>query len=166
MPAPTKTSRVVPVGTPSTNRRLPDGFKTTIAFSLAPAIALWEKTVMPPGIEGGEPINISTMLNNYWHTKWPRSLVDISDAQSEYAYDPDAVWATGANVLGILNVNQSITVWFPDNSAISFYGWLRSFKHKSHVEGEFPLADSIIVVSNTDSNFNEQGPVFSPAAGT
>ncbi len=44
-------------------RRLDDGYQTLIEFAENPAIKLWEKSVTPPGIDGGDAIDTTTMLH-------------------------------------------------------------------------------------------------------
>ena len=54
MAAPPVTARVLP-----THNIIENGFPTTIALSLNSAINFREKTVMPPGVDGGEMIDIT-----------------------------------------------------------------------------------------------------------
>ena len=49
MSAPTVTARGTPAGT-----KLDDGFSTKVAFAADPTIAFFEKTVQPPGFDGGD----------------------------------------------------------------------------------------------------------------
>lgn len=52
------TTRSAPGGT-----KLGDGFSTKIAFAADADVSLWEKTVTPPGVDGGDAVDTSTMHN-------------------------------------------------------------------------------------------------------
>ena len=158
MSAPTSTPRQVPTGF-----KLPDGYQTMIAFSLKPAIQLWEKTVRPFGLDNGEPIDTTTMLNQRWRTKGFRKLTGNPDVTMSCAYDPDVA----TDIEAIIGVNQAITVWLPDDSNWAFWGALVKWEPQEHQEGAMPMVNVTIGVSNWDSTAGvEAGPVFTAAAGT
>jgi hypothetical protein len=135
--------------------RLDDGFSTTLTFSLSSTVEIYEKTVTPPGQEGGEEIDTTTMLNSAWRTFSPRSLVTLTPVTAEVAYDPAAY----TSILAMLNSNQQVTVNFPDGSSIQFWGFIRSFVPGTNVEGEQPTATITIVPTNQDNAGAEQAPV-------
>lgn len=158
MGAPSVTARQVPTG-----YKLPDGFKTTIAFANKPAVQFWEKTVQPPGFDGGEKIDTTTMLNTTWRTMAARQLKTLTDCEVSAAYDPDVF----PDILGLINVPQAITVHFPDNSTLAFYGFLQKFVPDAMEEGKFPEAKLTITPTNWDlSAGTEAAPVFTAATGT
>jgi hypothetical protein len=159
MGVPTPTPRTDPTG--GSNRRLPDGFSSKVTFAAAPALAIWERAVKPPGPDGGEPIDISTMFNSQWHTMYPRTLKKMDSCTYQAAYDPDAI----PTLLGMVNSLQVITVTFPFNDTLCFWGWLRKFEPQELKEGEFPMANVTIEVSNYDGA-NEQSPVYTASGGT
>jgi hypothetical protein len=101
MGAPTVTARVDPPGI-----KLDDGHSTTFAFSADANVNLWEKTVTPPGIDGGDEIDTTTMHNNTWRTRAPRQLKTLTEMSCTCAYDP----VVYTELLALINVRQSITV--------------------------------------------------------
>jgi hypothetical protein len=158
MAAPTITARTIPTG-----YRLPEGFKITIAFALQPAVQFWEKAVKPGGIDGGEPLDFTTQHNIAWHTSRPRKLKKKEPYTATVAYDPDCL----PIINGMINSEDSVTIHWPENSTDSFYGYLQKFEPKELKVGEPPEAEITIAVTNWDPTANvEQGPVFTPAAGT
>ncbi len=136
--------------------RLDDGFATTI--SLANGTTLFEKSVTPPGLDGGGSIDTTTMRNTLYRTMSPKSLITLSECSVTVAYDPAAY----TTLIGALNTNQIITVTFPDASTIAFWGWLNSFTPGENTEGEQPTAEITIIPSNHDNATPpaEQPPVI------
>ena len=158
MSVPATTARQTPSGW-----KMPDGYQSLIAFSTAPSIKLWEKSVKPPGLDGGEGIDTSTMFNLVYRTKSARHLVSLDNSTMVCAYDPDVY----ADILNQVNREQAITVIFPDHSTLSFFGFLQKAEPGELKEGTFPEITITIVVTNWDPvAFVEQGPVFTAAAGT
>ena len=158
MAAPATTARVDPVGI-----KVDDGYQTLIAFEADPDISFWEKTVQPPGMDGEDKINTTTMHNVTWRTFASRALVSLTEASLTVAYDPDAY----NQILAILNVEGSITVHFPDGSTLDFFGFLKNFEVQDHEEGAQPEANIIIEPTNYDPVNNvEAGPVLTSVAGT
>lgn len=133
------TARVTPVGT-----ALEDGFSSKIAFAADPDVAFWEITVTPPGIDGGDSIDQTTMFNTAWRTKAARQLKELTDASLTCAYDPAVI----SQIIALINVEGLVTVHFPDTSTLDFYGYLKSFTPGELSEGERPEADAVIVCTN------------------
>lgn len=156
--APSTTVRQTPAGI-----MLNDGFSTKIAFQSDPDVSFWEKTVQPPGIDGGDAIEITTMHNTTWRTMVPRALKTLTEITGTAAYDPNVV----NNVNSLINVNNDITVHFPDGSTLDFYGYLKSVEFGENTEGEQPELTYTIVPTNYDNvNRVEAGPVLTSVAGT
>lgn len=147
------TARVAPVGT-----LLDDGFSTKIAFAADPDVSFWEKTVQPPGVDGGDAIEVTTMHNVTWRTMGTRSLKTLTDAATTVAYDP----AVFTQIVALINVNGWITVHFPDGSTLDFIGFLRSFEPSDNSEGEQPEATVNISPTNANSTGAETAPVYTP----
>jgi hypothetical protein len=147
-------------GTPS-KQRMKDGYKTLIANSLVPTVAFWEREVTPPGADGGEMIDTTTMFNTIWKQFAPRALVTLTPVKVTAGYNDSLTTAiTGS----LLNKECSWTVHFPSGSTLAFYGFLRMFTPAALVEGTFPTAEIEIVPTNTDpSDGSEAAPVFAAA---
>lgn len=155
---PTTTPRVTPTGI-----KIDDGHSTKIAFSRNPDINFWEKTVTPPGIDGGDAIDTTTMHNVTWRTFSPRKLKTLTEMKTEVQYDPIAY----DELRDLINVEDSITVTFPDGSTLSFFGYLKSFEPGELSEGEPPMATITIQPTNQDPTTGaEAAPVLVSVAGT
>lgn len=158
MAAPVPTPRTVPSGW-----KMKEGYQAVVTFSNKPAVQLWEKEVTPTGWDGGDPIDTTTQFNTRYRTKAPPALVDLTEAQYTCGYDPDVY----NDINGLIGVEQTVTIRFPDRSTICFYGYMRSFKPSGLKEKTFPEATVVIIPTNYDPVNNvEAGPVFTAAAGT
>lgn len=133
-----------------------DGFSTNITFSSNANILFDEKEVQPPGVSGGGEIDTTTMSNQVWRTKAPKKLKTLTEASLVVAY------AAGVypQVVAMVNVNQLITITFPDNATLAFWGWLDEFTPGNNVDGEQPTAECTIMCSNMDDQCVEVGPVY------
>jgi len=161
MTAPSDTVRSAPSGIP-----LQDGYPTKIAFKTDPDICFWEKTVTPPAVDGGDPIDLTTMHNSAWVTRGPQSLLDLGEFQVTALYDPN-LYDLAAITAQLVNVNTEITIHFPDGSTLAFWGYLRSIEPGSHERGTAPEVTLTIVPTNyDDANDEESGPVLTEVAGT
>lgn len=158
MAAPVAVARQAPAGI-----RLDDGFSTKISFAQDPDVSFWEMTVQPPGIDGGDAIETTTMHNTAWRTMSARQLKTLTEASVTAAYDPNVF----NNILTLINFETTVTVHFPDGSTLAFYGYLKSFEPGDNTEGEMPEATVTIVPTNYDPvNRVEAAPVLTSVAGT
>lgn len=139
-----------------TGKKLNDGFSTKVTFALAPTISLWEKEVTPPGFDGEEKIDTTTMFNTDLRTFQPRVLKTQTDGSMTCAYDPAALTA----LITLINKPTTVTVTFPDKSSWAFYGWLQSFVPGTDVEGEQPTAECTITAGNQDPGGFEALPFY------
>lgn len=158
MAAPTPTARVLPAGI-----KLDDGFKCVTTFALDPDIELWEIETGIPGLDGGDPINTTTMHNVRWRTMAARALITLSEATIKAAFDP----VVYTNLLSILNVETTITETFPDGSTLAYFGFMRMLTFDPLVEGTMPTC----TVTKTPTNWDPVGkveadPVLSSVSGT
>jgi len=157
MPPPTPSA---PPFTPPTGIKLGDGYQTLMIFKVgtSPAvISFFDMTIKPPGLDGGDPVQTSTMWNTKWHTMQPRVLVKATESTATAAYDPIVY----QNILAVLSVEATITIKFPDDSTVCFYGYLAKFEPGELKEGEMPTATITVAVTNTDpTDGSEQPPVF------
>jgi hypothetical protein len=140
--------------------RLDDGYQTLVSFSANPSVSFWERTVTPPGLDGGGPTTTTTMHNTALRTFAPKFLITMTESSCVVAYDP--VFYDEA--LQMLNVNQLITITFPDGSSLQFWGWLDKFVPNEHQEGEQPTAQVSINPSNQNDSGVETLPVYTAAA--
>lgn len=157
MAAPAATVRQAPAGL-----MMEDGFPTKYTFERFPAVSFAEKSCQPPGIDGGDAIETKTMHNVTWETMAPRQLMKLTEGKITAAYDP-AVLST---IVQMINVNDVISVTFPDGTTWAFWGFLQKFEPSDMSEGEHPEADITIVPTNRDNDGAEQGPVIVEVAGT
>lgn len=138
---------------------LEDGHATLYTFSNAPTIKLKEIEVTPPGVDGGGPIEQTTMRNEVWHTDAPKSLKRLTMGKFTAAYDPAVLDEIVANI----NVNQLITVTYPDDDTIDFWGFINKWVPNPHKIGERPTADVEIHPTNRDDNGDETAPEHTAA---
>lgn len=151
MAAPVAIPRVTPNG-----YRLDDGHQCLISFGDLAALDVWEKDVQPPGLDGGDAVDITTQHNEDYRTFAGRNLVTLSEHTVVAAYDP----AVYADLVTLLNVTQNITIYFPDNSTLAYWGFIRQVEFSPLVEGEQPEMTITITPSNYDcANCVEAGPV-------
>lgn len=134
-----------------------DGFSTVVNFSVGANIQLYEREVTPPGVDGGGPIDITTMLNEVVHTKAPKQLWTLDNMTGSFAYLPVAY----PQFMDIVNVLQAIEVVFADLTTLVFWGWLDKFKPGPNKIGELPLAEVTIVPSLMDNTGTEVLPFWS-----
>jgi hypothetical protein len=153
-----------PPGTP-TGVKPEDGFKTLLTCSLNPTIQFWEVGVKPPGVDGGDAIDTSTMHNNVWRTRASRKLLTLSDATATVTYDP-AIYNA---ILTIINKNTAWTATFWDRSSLTFYAALRNFDPAEITEGTQPRATITLSPTNQDPVTGaESAPVYTapPVGGS
>ena len=162
MAAPSATPRDPPGGIP-----LQDGYQTLITFVSNTDIKFWERTVTPPGIDGGDPIERTTMHNTAWRTFGARSLRTLTPVSTTVTYDPAVLEEIMNVTTGLLNVETTITVTFADLSTIAFYGYLQNFEPSEVSEGSDPEATITIQPTNWDPDADvEAGPTVVEVAGT
>ena len=137
--------------------RIDDGFPTLISFSALDSgvsLKLWEKEVTPPGMDGGGPNDTTNMRNTLYRTRSPKKLISLATMTFTAMYDPTVF----AQLLSVLNVNQQITITFPDDTTLIFWGWLDKFVPNAVAEGSPPTANCTIEPSNQDSTGAEVAP--------
>jgi hypothetical protein len=157
--APAPTNRTKPSGF-----KLEDGYRTLMTLSLDPAVQIWEKTVKPPGVDGGDPIPQTTMHNDHWRTFAPKALKTLTEVTGKAGYDPQVYLFLFASV----NIPCTITITFPQHGQLAFYGFLQKVEIDEHAEGTMPEMTYTIGITNVDfaNNFVEEGPVYVPSPGT
>lgn len=158
MAAPSPTARGTPAGI-----KMDDGHSTLITIGSLTTISFWEKTVKPPGVDGGDKIDTTTMHNVTYRTFEPRALITLTECTTSAAWDPNLY----NQLVQHVNRNTTITVRFPDGSTCAFYGFVKSAEPGEHSEGEMPMIDVTIEPTNWDpANRVEAGPVLTSVSGT
>lgn len=157
MAAPSYTAR----GSLAGHRPLKDGYQALLTLSADSDILIWEKSVTPPGQEGGDPIDQTTMHNATWRTLAPRALITLTECQLTGAYNPQSY----SQIQAQLNVEQVISILFSSGNWMAFYGFIRNFQPAAMVEGTQPEATFTVVPTNWDPNANtEEGPAYGTAS--
>ena len=158
MAAPSATARQDPGGI-----RIDDGYRTLITFATDPDVQLWEKSIKPPGMDGGEGIDTTTMHNDTYRTKSPRQLKSLTESTFTAGYDP----VIYTSLIALINVETTITITFPDGTTLAFYGYLQKAEQSELKEGEFPEVTCTFTPTNQDpTTGDEEAPVLVNVAGT
>lgn len=152
------------LGTPA-GRFMKEGYVTRLAFAALPTVSLWIKSLKPPGVDGGDPIDITTMHNATWETMAYKALKKLTEGTFTAAYDPN-IYAS-AQIQALININTSISVHYPDGSTLVFWGAMTKGDPSEHKRGEFPEFSVTFVPSNWDDvNWVEAAPVITSVPGT
>jgi len=159
MAAPTPSARGTPLG-----KQLIRGFRSKITFSGHVNVSIWEIEVKPPGVDGGAAIDLSTMWNDKLRTKAPGELVELTDVSGKAGYRSEYL----ADILSLVNKEVTITILWPDNKGICFYGSLTKFEPDPHKERTMPTASFTVIVTNRDpvAGTEEQPVTFDWGMGT
>ena len=131
-----------------------DGFATLIGFADDSDVQMEEVEVTPPGMSMGGPIDVSTMRNTTYATRWPKSLKELTPMSLVVAYDP----AFLTEILAMLGSNQLITLTYPGDEQESFQGFIDEFSPNAHVIGERPTAEMTIVPTLLNDSLVETAP--------
>jgi hypothetical protein len=158
MANPSVIARTIPTG-----YKLPEGFKATIAFSLKPALNIWEVDVPLPGAEA-TVINTTTQFNTKWQTKWLSALVDSAEVSGVAGWDPDSyddlIFLTGAQ-------GGSWSAHLPEGTTVNCWGGLRAFQPQPMKSGQFPTINFTLINTNWDPTLRvEAGMYIVQAPGT
>lgn len=141
---------------PANEVRLDDGFSTTIELENAPTIKLYEKQVTLPAINGGGPIETTTMRNLAYRTRSPKKLKTLGPINAVCAYATEAIPTLFAQI----QVNQRIMISFADGSKLTIWGWLEEFTPAAFSEGEQPTATVVFQPSLHDNDGVEVAPDY------
>lgn len=145
----------------ATSKRIDDGHSTIITLTSPSTVKLYEKEVTPPGVDGGGANPTTTMRNVVWRTNAPKKLKTLDEITLTASFATDVY----SDLVAAVNVNQLITITFPDGSTLAVYAWLNMFKPNRFVEAEQPTAAVTFICSNQDTTGAEVGPVYTaPAA--
>lgn len=118
---------------------LEDGFATIVSFAANPTVKFYEKTITPPGMDGMGPIDVTTMRNTLYRTAAPKKLKKLTAMTMSVSYDDQVFSAT--EVWAMMQVNQLITITFPDGHTFAFWGFLDKFQPQElGVQEDQPMA--------------------------
>jgi len=109
-------------------------------------------------LTGFEKLDISCLSNSTWKTGISQTLKDCPDLSFTVNFSP-ALWGS---VVAQINVNQQITVNFPDAlglGSINFYGFLNTFTPGEASVGSVWSASGSVSVTNWTGS-EESGPVY------
>lgn len=118
-----------------------DGHPCNLTFGADATVAVKFRTVKPPGLVGGGAINVTTHSNTVWRVNAPKKLKELSPATITCKYQPGVY----VDIIAMINVNQLLTMTFPDNTTIAFYGFINSFEPSAMQQGEEPTATMEII---------------------
>jgi hypothetical protein len=154
MAAPTPVVRTAPTG-----KRLKNGYRVSIGFSTNLTVKLWEISIKPPGIDGGDSINVTTQWESTWEAHAARALKRMTDGTFKFGYDP-AFWSS---IVALVNVEQTITLGLPNGGTLTFYGYAKSFEFDELQNGTMPTGTGAFVATNYDPvNDVAADPVYTP----
>lgn len=146
---------------PSDYDPIRDGYATLFTLGAFPGIQLYERETTPPGIDGGGPIESTTMRNARWRTKDPKTLVGIGDVMATVCY---ASAAYEDILTTAVNTPDSLLLFWPDGATLLVNGYVDKFSPTGHSEGNLPTANFVFVITNRNPTTGaEEGPVFTPA---
>jgi hypothetical protein len=147
----------------STEEMLENGYQSLFAMSLDPDIAIFDTTVQSPDNDGGDKIDITTMLRTNKRAYAPRAL----SMDGDLVVEGGIASGTRDQVDAVINKRGSITEWLPNGAAYSYHGYLQKATYTKRTEGEFPNGTFTFVITNTDPETGEETePVYTPPTGT
>lgn len=123
-------------------------------------IGLWEVSVTPVALSGGDKVGIGNQYNVKYETFVPQRLITVGDMQMTVQYDPDAY----DEISQAINDNTTITIHFPNGDRLAFYGYLKDFTPGEVSRTTNPTATVVISATMFDPvNFVEADFAFSAA---
>lgn len=159
MASPTTQTR----GTPSGIYLKRGGPGCKMTFAGDTDLTIYEVTVKPWGVDGGDPINITTQWNTEVVTKAEQRLKEITDGQITFAYDPTS-WIEG---YGQVNTNNSTTFLWPEGSTLDVWGYLKDLDYDPLSREEMPMGTATVVATNWDPVGKvEARPVITSVTGS
>lgn len=161
---PVSTTRQTPAGI-----RLPTGFSTKLAFNRDADASFWESLeggVGIPGVDGGDPIDISTMHQVAWRVMTARVLKTLTPFTVVAGFDPK-IYGVSDMRENLVNQNGSVTSHFPDGSKLDYFAFLRGWDSPSNSESNMPVITLNVVPTNYDNvTRTEASPVLTEVTGT
>lgn len=138
---------------------LRDGFRAQISMPLLAGqggIQYHEVTIKLPTVDGRGGIDQSSMRNTWLTTQLPKALITLGEITGSMMYSTEFYFAA----MTTINRNQNMTLLLPDGSTFSFWGWLNQIDPTEYKEGERPLLNFNIQLSNLNTQCQEAPPSF------
>jgi len=132
-----------------------DGYGVRITLETS-SLSFLETSVTPPGVDGGDGIDVTNNSKASYREMYPRTLKEITPISATVEYDPADI----ASIIAAINLAQDITVSFSAGDAVQVYGFLKSFTPSDQSEGEYPSADIEIIACGVDALNAEEGIVY------
>ncbi len=131
-----------------------EGLGTTLTIGSA---SLDYITLSGMGLDGGEPIDCTTLSNSEVRTSLPQTLYSIPNLSFTATFEP-----TEFDLLvSEINENKALTLDYDGTGQIVFWGYLKSFTPEQGAVGERWSCSGEIVVTNMNSSGQETVPVYS-----
>lgn len=131
------------------------GISLTIGGSNGTVLGLDPKSMTPPGMDAGDPIDNTTQSNTKYKTFSPKTLVELTNSSFTAAYDP-GTWAT---ILAKVGVNSELIFTFADATTLTVWGFLKTFIPNEHGEETDATAECELVITNVDAAGAEIAPI-------
>jgi len=149
-------------GTPA-GIKLTQGYQALLTITDYLTLEYFEIEITPPGLDGGEPIDTTTMHNTTYRTFTPRSLKTLRPFPVRGAYDP----LMFSRALALINIETTFTITWSDGSTLAFYAYLQKAEYGPLGEGTMPEMTLTVVPTNQDpTDKSEQAAAYADVAGT
>ncbi len=134
----------------------PTGTTVVITPTGGSAFTMEYITITPPGWDGGEAIDTTTLGNVKYRTKMAPTLIDIGAMSFTAEMDPAKIHDAPINLPGV------IVITIPDIGTWTLQGYLKSITGDQMQVGERATCSGEIVITNTGSDgATETGPSWS-----
>lgn len=116
-------------------------------------------TITPPGWDGGDAIDTTTLSNITYKTKMAAKLIDIGNMSFTAELDPTKIHAAP------INSPATIEVDIPEVGVWTFRGHLKSITPNELTVGERATCSGEIIITNTLADgATESAPTWAPSA--
>ena len=137
--------------------KITDGSGTTLTWATSSSFVVSKTEIKPYGLDGGGRVETTTLENTIWETASPKKLKKCTALTFEGLFDPALLAAAP------VNVNDTITITYPDGSHDVVRGWLDKWEPGTIKVGDKTTCSGTIEISNQNGG-TETGPAFTPAS--
>lgn len=117
-------------------KRLSESVGATITFASYTSVKFYVKSMSPPNVDAGTPIQTTLLANTKYHTFTTPKLITIGDFNATVSYNSDAM----VDAITFVGQNQLITFTWPDGFTWTFYGAIMKFMPGELTPGTQPTA--------------------------